>query len=80
MDLYFKVHGNPNITKAFLVPSCNPWPTWSWLHKLGRNTGSIRTGSMSLSEEEEDVLESIQFKWGPKGRTPQRENKRHESK
>ena len=25
---------------------------------------------MSLAEEEKDILESMHFKWGPKGRTP----------
>ena len=73
IDLYFKLHGNLNIPYAFQAPSYSPWSTWSWQQKISNQTNSIRKGSMSLSEEEKDVLESID-KWGPKGRTPQREN------
>ena len=79
MDLYFKLHGNLDISVAFQVPSCSPWPTWSWQQKFGRQANSIRMGAMILSEEEKDVLDSMDFKWGPKGRTPQRESKRHKS-
>ena len=80
IDLYFKQQGNLNILVAFQVPSCSPWPTWSWQQKLGHQTDKIRQGCMFLSEEEKDVLETMDFKWGPKGRTPKRENKRHKLK
>ena len=80
MALYFKEYGNLDIPAIFPVPSCSPWPTWSWKQKLGNQVPSIRAGSISLSEEEKDILESMDFKWGPKGRTPQRESKRHKAK
>ena len=56
---YFKLRGNLDIRQSFIVPSCIPWPAWSWQQKLGRNTDSIRTGTMSLTEEEKNVLESM---------------------
>ena len=79
LALYFKLHGHVDVPHALLVPSCSPWPTWSWQQKLGRNIDSIRTGSVYLSDKEKNVLESMNFKWGPKGRTPQRESKRHKA-
>ena len=75
-----KLYGNLNIVIAFQVPKCSPWSTWAWQQKLGRQIDTVRSDSMFLTEEEKDVLESMEFKWGPKGRTPQRENKRHKSK
>ena len=45
--------------------------------KLGPQVHSIRRESMLLDEEEKDILEFMDFKWGPKGRTTQRESKRH---
>ena len=80
MDLYFMMHDNLDLLKAFQVPRYSPWPTWSWQQKLGVQVDSIRTGRMSLIKEEKDVLDSMDFKWGPKGRTPQRETKRHKAK
>ena len=71
MIVYYNLHGNLHVPYSFQVPSSSPWPTWSWQQKLGRNTDSIRTGSLYLSDEEKDFLESMDFKWGPKGRTPQ---------
>ena len=71
----FQAEKNLNIPATFPLPSCSPWPTCRQ-QKLGSQVQHIRTGSMFLSEEEKDVLESMDFKWGPKGRTPQRENKR----
>ena len=80
MVIYFNLHDNLHIPKAFQVPDCKPWPTWSWQQKMGSQVQSIRTGTMFLSEEEKNALESMCFKWGPKGRTPQRANKRQKSK
>ena len=77
LKLYYLLNGDLNIRFDFQVPSCSPWPTWSWQQKLGSQTGSIRRASMSLSEEDKDVLDSMDFKWGPKGRTNQRESKRY---
>ena len=76
MVIYFNLHGNLHIPIAFRISSCDAWPTWSWQQNLGANTHSIRQGSMILSEEEKDILESLHFKWGPKGRTPFRISKR----
>ena len=79
INLYFKLHGNLDIPVAFKVPNCSSWPTWSWQQNLGKQVHQIRHGSMYLSEEEKDALESMDFKWGSKGRTPQRESKHHKS-
>ena len=80
MEMYFKVHGNLDVPFDFQIPSCSPWPTWSWEQKLGRQVVEvIRTGNLTLSEEEKDVLDSMDFKWGPKGRTPLRELRKNVS-
>ena len=76
MVIYSNLHGNLDIPSAFQVPSSDAWPTWSWQQDLGRNTNAFRQGSMILSEEEKDILESLHFKYGPKGRTPFRKSKR----
>ena len=73
LEMYFKVHDNLHIPLVFQVPSRSPWPTWSWKQKLGAQAHKLRKGSMSLTEDEKDVLESMHFKWGPKGCPPQRE-------
>ena len=80
MELYFKLHENLDIRQSFLVPCCGPDDVvleTKFGHQVAQG---IRTGRFLLSGEEEDVLESMNFKWGPKGRTPKRENKRHKSK
>ena len=69
MEHYFKLNNSLDIPVAFQFPGGSPWPTWSWQQKLGNQIINIRTGTMSLTEEEKDVLESyMDFKWGPKGR------------
>ena len=80
MEIYFNLHGDLHIPNIFPIPACDPWPIWSWLQQLGAQTQSIRQGGMSLFEEEKDTLDSMHFKWGPKGRTPIRENKRQKTK
>ena len=82
MDLYYKLEGNVDIPVAFQVPTCSPWPTWSWEQNLGKQVvEKIRAGSMKLSEKEKNVLETMDFKWGPKGRTSdQCSHKLHKAK
>ena len=65
-----KLHGDLNIPQKFLVPSFTPWPTWSWQQKLGAQVKNIRTGTIKLSEEKKNVLNSMHFKWGPNRRNP----------
>ena len=71
METYSNLNGNLRIQQRFQVPSCSPWPTWSWQQNLGLQAVGIRQGSMTLSEEEKDILDSMDFKWGPKGRIKQ---------
>ena len=71
MELYFKLHSTLAIPYDFQVPSCSPWPTWSWQQKMGDRATKLRIGDILLSEKEKDTLESMNFKWGAKGRTPQ---------
>ena len=70
MVIYSNLLGNLDIPQNFQVPICDAWPTWSWQQKLGKQTKGIRKGSMKLSEEEKDILDSMHSKWGLKGRTP----------
>ena len=67
LEHYFKLYGNLGMQQSFSVPSCISWPKWSSGQRLGEQTRKIRNGDMILSEEEMDVLESMGFKWGPKG-------------
>ena len=71
LEIYYILYGNLYIPESFTVPKeKNVWPKWSWKQKLGKQIPNIRCGRMSLSEEEKNKLESMLFKWGPKGRSP----------
>ena len=77
MELYFKLNKTLDIPVDYTVPSSSPWPTWSWEQKLGLQANNIRQRGISLSEDEKDVLDTMDFKWGIRGRTPHRASKRH---
>ena len=59
MDLYSKLRGNLDILRPFSVPTCSPWQMLSSEKKLGAPVHNIRSGAMSLSEEEKDAQSII---------------------
>ena len=60
-----EVHGNLEVTRAFVVPSEAPWPKEAWGVPLGIRVNQIRSQEHYVKDEPERraELDEIGFRW-----------------
>ena len=63
---YKEVHGDLEVTRAFVVPSEAPWPEEAWGMKLGRRVSMIRYEENHVKDrpERRAELDALGFRWG----------------
>ena len=62
---YKELKGDLLVPQAFIVPSEEPWPEFTWGLKLGARVNAIRSQGtlVANSPERRDMLDQIGFEW-----------------
>ena len=62
---YQEVHGNLEVTRAFVVPSEAPWPEEAWGMKFGYRVNNIRSSGDYVKHhpERRAELDALGFRW-----------------
>ena len=65
LAVYKEVHGDLQVTRAFVVPSEAPWPKEAWGMKLGSRVNDIRAQEHYVKDEPERraELDAMGFRW-----------------
>jgi hypothetical protein len=63
--VYKEVHGNLEVTRAFVVPSEAPWPEEAWGMKFGYRVNNIRASEHFVKDhpERRAELDALGFRW-----------------
>jgi hypothetical protein len=63
---YHEVHGDLEVSNAFVVPSEAPWPEEAWGMKLGDRVSNIRSNEQYVKHhpERRAELDALGFRWG----------------
>jgi hypothetical protein len=63
--VYKEVHGDLEVTRAFLVPSEAPWPEEAWGMRLGKSVNQIRASEHFVKDrpERRAELDALGFVW-----------------
>jgi hypothetical protein len=61
--IYKELHGDLNVPKQLVVPSCEPWPEETWGLNLGRRAAAIRCGKQYATDDKKEWLDAMGFVW-----------------